>query len=74
MRVGYIFFLVVSVALLAAVVGLVVVRIVNGPTNFLFPGLGLVVSLELIVVALVILDALLFGLAKIFRSRITTVR
>lgn len=74
MRFGYIFFLVVSVVLLVAIVGLVVVRLVSGPTNTLFPGLGLVVALELIIIALVILDALLFGLAMIFRSRITRVR
>ena len=74
MRFGYIFFLVVSVVLLVALVGLVVVRIVNGPTNILFPGLGLVVALELIIVALMILNALAVGLAMIFRSRIMRVR
>ena len=66
--------MVVSFVLLVALVGLVVVRIVNGPTNILFPGLGLVVALELIIVALMILNALAVGLAMIFRSRIMRVR
>jgi len=57
----------VSVVLLVAVIGLVLVRIVNGPTNILFPGLGLVVSLEVIILGLFILDALAFGLAMIAR-------
>ena len=57
----------VSVVLLVAVIGLVLVRIVNGPTNILFPGLGLVVTLEAIILGLFILDALAFGLAMIAR-------
>ncbi len=57
----------VSVVLLVAVIGLVLVRIVNGPTNILFPGLGLVVALEVIILGLFILDALAFGLAMLAR-------
>jgi len=67
MRFGYLFFMLVSVVLLVAVIGLVLVRIVNGPTNILFPGLGLVVSLEVIILGLFILDAIAFGLAMIAR-------
>jgi hypothetical protein len=74
MRIGYVFFLVVSVVLLAAAVGLVVFRIVNGPTNILFPGLGLVVALEVIIIALLVLDGIAFGLAMIFRSRTAEMR
>ncbi len=58
-----------SVVLLVAVTGQVLVRIVNGPTNILFPGLGLVVALEVIILGLFILDALAFGLAMIARRR-----
>ena len=68
MRAAYFFFFIVSVVLLVSVLGLVVVRIVNGPTNILFPGFGLVVSLELIIIVFLILDAIAFGLAMVLRS------
>ena len=70
MRSGYIFFLVPSVVLLVAFVGLALLRIVDGPTNILFPALGLVVGSELILIALILLNGITFALAMMLRERV----
>ncbi|HEX6124202.1 MAG TPA: hypothetical protein VFZ23_02400 [Pyrinomonadaceae bacterium] len=66
MRFGYLFFLVIGVLLGLLAAGVIVVRIVNGSTNVLFPGLGLVISVDLIIAVLVVLAAVAFSLARLF--------
>ena len=74
MRASYIFFFAVSVVFLVLDIGLVIIRAINGPTNILFPGLGLVVSLDLIISSVLIVNLAAFCIAMILRSRMMKVR
>ena len=69
MRGVYISLSVLSGVLAALIVGLFIVQLVNGHTNILFPGLGMVVSLTAINRILILLESLVLGLALAARSR-----
>jgi hypothetical protein len=68
MRFLFILFSIIAACLTLLTLGLIVLSIISGGGNVLFPGLGLVISLPFIIVLLAIADALIILLAFLFRS------
>jgi hypothetical protein len=67
MRIIFILLTIVAAFLMILVVGLTVISIAIGGGSILFPGLGVVVSLPLVIVLLAAVDALIIFLALLFK-------
>ncbi len=68
MRIIFIILTIIAAFLTILVVGLTIILIANGGgVSIVLPGLGLIVSLPLIIVLLAALDALVIFLALLFR-------
>jgi hypothetical protein len=70
----YWFFLLLAGVLSITVVGLPALFIVQGPINFVFPGLGLVVTGWVIVSFLLMLDVLAIAACLLLRRNLTKPR
>ena len=71
MRFLYIFFTVVAILSVLVIFSEIIAEFVTGIDNFIFPGLGVVVSGEFIVLFCVVVSAISTLLATFFRRRIT---
>ena len=67
MRIIFILLTIVAAFLMILVVGLTVISIAIGGGSILFPGLGVVVSLPLVIVLLAAVDTLIIFLALLFK-------
>ncbi|MGC2235417.1 MAG: hypothetical protein WA584_04620 [Pyrinomonadaceae bacterium] len=68
MRFLFILFTIIAACLALLTLGLIVLSIISGGGNILFPGLGLVISIPFIIILLAIVDALIILLALLLRS------